>query len=475
MNTTRIAISHKSPIAHLACLALALTALAPLHAGTDTPQPRAGEKSSAFATWLNGKYATGTWFGLRESLESRGIDIYGSWKGTFYGLTGGGLDSPHGAFDEELTLGLTLDLGKLAGIDGLTAQGSVRYRDGRSPNNYVGASSTFNPSRYQSGQQWRLMPFYLTYTTPELFGAKDFLTISGGWQNAYMFFGDQPESKLFTNNAIGTTKGIGGVNGFPWSSSYAAWGGYLKIRPVDWYYAMSGLYMAIPDATNRLNHGLDLAGFAPNPNQNGLYFLAETGFTPKIGPAKLPGKYAFGSIYWGLENRSFYGQTYDQKYTFYWQADQMLFREPSAQTPAPTAKGPSDGKTFKEEPVEPARLSEQGLYAFTFLNYAPQYDNAMPFYAHAGLVYKGLLPGRDKDQLGVAFGYGNYSFDKIVAEQDAGKSIHQTYEAVAEADYRVQVTRFVYVQPFWQYIIRPNGAGLVQNANIFGLHMCVTF
>jgi carbohydrate-selective porin OprB len=353
----------------------------------------------------------------------------------------------------------------------------VRYRDGRTPNNLVGASSNFNPSRYQSGQQWRLMPVFFTYVTPELFGAKDFLTISGGWQNAYTVFADQPDSKLFTNNAIGTTKGIGGVNGFPWSSSYAAWGGYMKVKPVDWHYAMAGLYMAIPEASLRGNHGLDFRGYGPEPDRNGLYFLAETGFTPKIGPDKLPGKYAFGSIYWGLENKSFNGQAYDQKYTFYWQADQMLFREASASAPAPLAKGPSDGKGFKEvkEPTAPEALSEQGLYAFSFVNYAPSYNNAMPFYFHTGLVYKGLIPGRDKDQLGVAFGLGNYSYDKITAEEDAGKTVRQTNEAVVEADYRVQVTKFVCVQPFWQYIIRPDGTGMVHNANILGLHMEVIF
>ncbi len=464
MISNQLSHRRRTHLFYLILAGLIFAIFSALHAGTSAA---AGPQ---FSDWWQGKYASGNWMGVRDSLEARGIEFNGNWKGTFYGITGGGLHSPRGAFDEELTLGLTIDFGKLAGIQGLTAQGAVRYRDGRSPNTYVGAGSTFNPSRYQSGQQWRLMPFFLTYTTPELFGVKEFLTISGGWQNAYMFFADQPESKLFTNNAIGTTKGIGGANGFPWSSSYAAWGGFVKIKPSDWSYAMAGLYMAIPDEMALSNHGLALAGYAPDPQDNGLYFLAETGVTPKLGPAKLPGKYAFGSIYWGLENKSFYGQAYDQKYTFYWQADQMLFREPSA--PAVAAK--DGGKSFKEPAVEP-KLSEQGLYAFTFLNYAPKYDNALPFYFHTGLVYKGLIPGRDKDQLGVAFGYGNYSSDKISAEEEADETVRQTYEAVIEADYRVQLTKFTYVQPFWQYIIRPEGTGMTANANIFGLHMGVIF
>jgi porin len=51
--------------------------------------------------------------------------------------------------------------------------------------------------------------------------------------------------------------------------------------------------------------------------------------------------------------------------------------------------------------------------------------------------------------------------------------VHQTYEAVLEFDYRLQVTKFAYVQPFLQYLIRPNGTGLVENATVLGLQMGV--
>jgi carbohydrate-selective porin OprB len=469
----------RKPLVRLTTLgALALTACLPLQAGTSATPPPADTTTStcALGDWWHGKYASGNWFGVRNTLESHGITPFGGWDGTFYGITGGGIDSPRGAFDEQIVLGLKLDFEKMAGITGLTAQGSVRWRDGYDPNAYVGASPAFNPSSYQVGKQWRLMPFYLMWESRDLLPVKDMVTIAGGWMDPYYFFAAQPDSKLFQNNAITQTKGVGA--NIPFNGTYAAWGGHLKIKPTEWSYVQSGLYMAIPQATTMSNHGLDLAGYAQDPNQNGLYSITEVGVTPKLGAAKLPGKYAMGGYYWGLENKSYFKETYDGKYGFYWQADQMLFREPSPTVEvAPLAKGPSDGKSFKEvkEPVAPAKLSEQGLYAFGFINYSPEYNNSLPFYFHAGLVYKGLIPGRDLDQLGVAFALGNYSYDKILAEEDAGKSIHQTNEAVVEVDYRVQLSKFVYVQPFWQYLIRPNGTGMIDNANILGLHMGVTF
>jgi porin len=56
-------------------------------------------------------------------------------------------------------------------------------RGGAGVNKWVGTSNQFAPSTFQGGRLWRFQQVYLTYTTPELFGVKEFLTLSGGWQN----------------------------------------------------------------------------------------------------------------------------------------------------------------------------------------------------------------------------------------------------------------------------------------------------
>jgi carbohydrate-selective porin OprB len=181
-----------------------------------------------------------------------------------------------------------------------------------------------------------------------------------------------------------------------------------------------------------------------------------------------------------VENTSYYGANYDQRVIFYWQADQMLFREPSPEEPAPLAKGPSDGKSvassksFKEPVKVKEKLSDQGLYFFSLINFAPKFNNPEPFYFHTGLVYKGLIPTRDADQLGVGFAYGNYSYYKQLSDERRGRPI-QTYEAVVEFSYRIQVNKWAYVQPDLQYIIQPGGTGLTQNATVLGFQLGVTF
>ena len=426
-------------------------------------------------SWWNGKGATGDWFGLRKDIEDHGLVLSGKWLGTLYGVVGGGLEH-RATFDEELKFEARLDFDKLTGwevLRGLQAFGAVRLRDGYNVNNYVGATSGFNPSSYQSGKKWRLMPFYLSYTTPELLGIKNLVTISGGWQNPYDFFARQEDAKLFRNNVIVSGKGIS-ANGVGWSSSYAAWGGMLKVAPNNWSYAQSGLYMAIPGGTNTANRGLDLAGASP-ADSNGWFALGEAGVMPCIGG--LPGKYSFGGYYWGLENTSFFGQNYDGKFGFYWMAEQTLFAEHAAAAPA-TGDGkskvdPKDGKSVAS--VAPTVSSKQGLRWLGFVNYAPKYDNMMPFFFYSGLVYEGLIPTRDADQTGVAFAYGSYSYYNIVADRQAGIYTVPTYEAVLEFEYRYQLNKWAYLQPFLQYVIRPGGMGTVSNATVLGVHCGVAF
>jgi porin len=484
--------THASAIAAVA--AAALMAAGPVRSAFYEQAGSAGSAApvettskSWLAEWWDGKYASGNWFGVRDTLEDHGLTLGGRWIGVYYGVVDGGRPNYRGSyFDEEIKFTGELNFAKLTGwepLEGLKGFGEVRWRDGLNPNLRVGASGNFQPSHFQSGKQWRLMTFGLTYTTPELFGVKEFLTVTGGWIQPQKEFIEQPLSKLFVNNAFESSKGIGA--NIPFSSSFSTWGGTLKIKPVEWYYAKAGVFMSYPQATSTDNHGLAFEGFGPNTDLNGVFAIGETGFTPKIGASQLPGKYAFGGYYYEEQNTSFFGTGYQGRYGFYWQADQMLFREPSPEEPAPLAKGPSDGKSvadgksgksFKEPvPTTKPKLSDQGLYLFSLFTFSPKYNNILPFYFHTGLVYKGLIPSRDKDQLMAAFGFGQYSFYNIEALQASGNVNQPNYTAVLEVDYRIQINKWAFFQPYLQYIIQPNGTGAIENATILGFETGVTF
>lgn len=422
-------------------------------AGTHGPAgPDSNPSQNALAAWWNGKKLTGDWLSLREPVADRGITLGGTWRGLYFGIADSATGSGN-AFTQELVFSGRVDFLKLTKaqtFDGLAGFIEGRWREpgySANPNNIVQASNLFNPSRFSGGLGWRLVTFGMTYTTPELFGLEDLVTVTGGWLRPQREFINQPLSGLFANNAMAVAKGLGG--NIPFSASFSTWGGTLLVEPADWQYTKLGLFMSYPEATSSSNNGLMFQGYAPDPSQNGFFFMGESGFTPKIGSAKLAGRYAFGAYFYEEDNERFG----TNKYGFYWQADQMLYREPSV-----------GGK-----------LGEQGLSLFSLATFAPDgYNNNYPFYFQSGLVYEGLIPARDRDQLMLGIAFGEYSEKNVQAAQADGEPA-PTNTTLLEAGYRIKVSGWSYVQPFVQYIAQPNGTTAVANATILGLFVGVEF
>lgn len=449
-----------------------------LHAG-ETPVP-AEQSSSRLADWWEGKTLTGDWFGVRNTLaDELGLTFYGKYYGAFFGV----VTSERGArgfWDQGIEFGAEQNFGRLLDNEvfkGVKGFGIFRYRDSQSssnPNDFVLASSMFNPTNWYSGTQFRVLAFGLEIGTSTHLPVENMIVLRGGWLAPQREFIDQPLSKLFLNNAVNSAKGVGG--NIPFSSSFSTWGGTLKVNPLKWYYAKGGVFMSFPSATDSGNHGLAYEGFARDPSQNGLFFMAETGITPKIGPAALEGRYAVGGYYWGQTRKSFDGTAGYGQYGMYLQADQQLFREEAPESPAPLAKGPSDGKSFKQ-PVagEGPKFTNQGLSMFNLVTLAPKYNNPYPFYFQSGLVYTGLIPGRDADQTMFSIAYGSYSAQQIDSLQSAGVANQPNATIFLEGGYRFAINRWAFVQPFAQYAIQPSGTAAVANALILGFSTGLTF
>ena len=235
--------------------------------------PGNANATGAISSWWNQpKGVTAGWFGLAEPLGSYGLKITGESKEVFYGQISGGLpnQSKTNWINEE-KLKFVYDFQPVFGIKGLTFESNWRYRGGGNPQWAAGTPSNFNPATYTSGMGVRILTQQFEYSTPN-----KSIVINAGWENPYDQFLQQPMSKFFENNSITSSKGIGGTPGpgvsvvnpassvnaatgvptkgsvafyktspVPWSSSYASWGGTLKIKPTSSTYIQSGLYMAI--------------------------------------------------------------------------------------------------------------------------------------------------------------------------------------------------------------------------------------
>ena len=62
-----------------------LMAGCPLRAGPTVSENRVETSSKSWlAKWWNGKYASGDWFGVRDTLEDYGLTLGGNWTGVFF-------------------------------------------------------------------------------------------------------------------------------------------------------------------------------------------------------------------------------------------------------------------------------------------------------------------------------------------------------------------------------------------------------
>lgn len=415
----------------------------PAVAGQSDTAPR----SSWIGTWWNGEQATGDWFGLRSDLADAGLQFGGSWRSIYFGV----LDSAGGSgsfFTEELVFTAELDFARLTAwqtLEGLEAFGEVRWREPGAtarPDSIVEANAPFNPSRFSGGLGWRLTSFGLTYSTPRFLGIEDFLTLKAGWLRPQREFINNRFAGLFVNNALGSARAIGG--NVPFGSSFSTWGGTIEVRPREFQYTKLGLFMSFHDASESGNHGLMFQGYAPDPSQNGLFFLDETGLTPDLGPERLPGRYAFGGYFYGDEAPDSPGS----RYGFYWQANQMLFRHPGV-----------------------AEESSRGLNWFGLFTFAPDgWRNRYTFLFQNGFVYEGLVPGREQDRLLAAMALGDYS-----ERSRAGEDPAPTATTVLEFGYRIHLNNWAYFQPYFQYLIQPAGTPASSNASILGFFAGVEF
>ncbi len=91
-----------------------------------------------------------------------------------------------------------------------------------------------------------------------------------------------------------------------------------------------------------------------------------------------------------------------------------------------------------------------------------------------GLVYKGLIPQRNDDQTVFGLIYGNFSEHYARTVKAAGGGVPD-YESVLEFGHRIQLTKFAFLQPDLQWVIRPNGTGRIPGALVIGAEFGFTF
>ncbi|VUD70197.1 Porin B [Methylobacterium symbioticum] len=142
-------------------------------------------------------------------------------------------------------------------------------------------------------------------------------------------------------------------------------------------------------------------------------------------------------------------------------------------------------QTVYREPDDP----NDGASVFVRVSSSPTDRNLLDFYVDAGIGYKGLLPGRSDDTMGVAFALSQVSrstrgfdTDSILLAGLPGP--RRSSEAVLELTYQAVLAPGVTLQPDFQYVFRPGGGiadprdtdgDRIHNAAVFGLRATIRY
>lgn len=224
-----------------------------------------------------------------------------------------------------------------------------------------------------------------------------------------------------------------------------------------------------------LNQGAVFQGnpFAQNANRygfrwdlsasNGYFSIHELNFRVNQGSASnnLPGTFKIGGWFDTAPDPNA-NSAQPWNYGFYFVADQMLYRVADSNfVPVADDKG--------QQPTA-ASPTNKGLGIFTHIGFSPQTSSFINFYIDGGLSYKGLIPTRDNDVVGMTVAYGHLSNNP----QDNEERSNPGYEIVLEATYQMELTPWLSLQPDVQYVIHPSGTDIA-NALVLGAQATVSF
>ncbi|WP_348645224.1 carbohydrate porin [Methylobacterium sp. BTF04] len=137
---------------------------------------------------------------------------------------------------------------------------------------------------------------------------------------------------------------------------------------------------------------------------------------------------------------------------------------------------------------EPGK-NDEGASVFVRVVGSPGDRNLIDLYLDAGIGYRGLLPTRSNDTVGLGVSYARVSpsargFDRDTILATGTAMPRRSFEALVEATYQAVIAPGVTVQPNLQYVFHPGGnsadprdpAGQrIKNATVVGLRATLTY
>jgi len=419
--------------------------------GAEPPSAEPPADQSSFRQFLEQDYLLGTWGGARPWLSQHGADFEFFYIGSMPSIVSGGREIEK-VYQGLLLMTLDLDSKRLAGYDGGRFHVGSLWLHGEKPfsDRFIGDLNKVNLIDYPNS----LRLWELWYEQKFLDGK---VGLKGGILSVDQdFIMPEVSDRIFINQTFfypTIAFDLFDIPGYPVgrhglpSSPLSALGLRLRWEPEPRWFAQAAVYDGNPDMSS--------SGTRINLNsQEGALAYAEGGYKWNHGKqdrglpgtAKIGGWFHTDDFYDNFNTiRALVGAgpgptVHSQNYGLYATVDQVLFREGAADDPA-----------------------KQGLGAFARGGYAPADRNLVEWALDGGLVYRGLIPTRDWDALGVSAAWMWMSRDiadgqRVVNGVAPGSFVPVDYEGLFELTYKAQLTAWWTLQPSVEWVAHPGGS-----------------
>lgn len=395
-----------------------------------------GAAAAESGDWLSGDYLTGDWNGNRTQLEEDGYRFFAYYNSIVSSNLSGGIESGTAAAGD-LFAGMQIDLGKVLSWDGWTFSLTGIHRHGSSIDDNVGG--IYSVMQLVGGQTYFLYNLSLEKTW-----ADDKFAFKFGRITATDDFAGSPFYSYYLSNSIDGQIRAVLFDGVMTSYPFAVWGARFLYALSDDFRIKIGAYQLTEKMWDPDQHGTDFAF----RDSDGLSLMTQLEWDWSMNGK--PGHFnlGFNNVHFDMPNFNS-NEVTDTFIRYYAQYDQQVTQE--------------------------APDSEQGLYLFGTLAYTDQQEVALvPLQVSLGAQYIGPFEGRSKDRLIFGTTYGQLS-DDYADEQEALGNGRPDYEWIFELGYRVQLTKFAYIQPDLQYVMQPGGSGEIPDSTVLGVQFGVTF
>lgn len=383
---------------------------------------------------------TGDWAGGRKWLEENGLTFALSLTSIYQHNAHGGLKTHNGhrvsgSYDLELTFDMGAASDALKGGT-LYAIASGSWDTGVSP--FVGDYLVVN---YDAADDRPVDVWELWYE--QNFG--DVLRVRLG----KLCIGIDFDTNAYANDETSQFLNFGLINTRTIPLPQAGQGIQFIATPVDWLYF--GAIVMDAEADFRET---GFRTFYHGPAN--LFSMYEFGLTPTWDTplGQLPGNYRFGLWYDPQPKEMFFNDLDGRRTTiplkrddvgFYASLDQLVFRE------QPDVEG-----------------DEQGFGVFARYGYAHDDVNFLEHFWSIGAQYRGLIPNRDNDVLGVGAAQG------ILSERLRLTGVNPDRETAIEVYYNAEIFPWLTLTPDFQWVLNPGGLG-GRDAFVAGVRLQMSF